>query len=121
MTSAKKKILVAGAACILAVASLCLVAVGAAKPPAKPPAKGRPAAARQKRPKRVEVALKIGQMAPDFELYTLGNAITMLRRTAAKPSAKATSQPAAQPAEGKVRLSSFRGKRPVYLIFASYR
>ena len=116
MTSAKKNILIAGAGCVLAVASLCLVAVGAAKPPAK----GRPAAARQKRPKRVEVALKIGQMAPDFELYTLGNAITMLRKATAKPSAKATSQPAAKPAEGKVRLSSFRGKRPVYLIFASY-
>ena len=60
--------------------------------------------------------LKIGQMAPDFELYTLPNAIKMLRKTATK----ATSKPTTQPAEGKVRLSSFRGKRPVYLIFASY-
>jgi hypothetical protein len=67
----------------------------------------------------VDVTLKIGQMAPDFELYTLKRALAM-KNTTAKPATKATSQPATQPAEGKIRLSSFRGKRPVYLIFASY-
>jgi hypothetical protein len=64
-------------------------------------------------------------MAPDFELYTLEHALAMQSKPAVKASAKvkrgrATSQPATRPAEGKVRLSSFRGKRPVYLIFASY-
>ena len=117
MASANKKITVAGAGCILAVASLCLIAIGAPE--------GRPSA-QQNRPKRVDVALKVGQMAPDFELYTLEHALAMQKRTTDKPSAntrtkgRATSQSATQPAEGKVRLSSFRGKRPVYLIFASY-
>ena len=105
--------MVAGAACLVVVASLSLVAGGASK---------RSTNSRKKRPKRVDTMLKIGQMAPDFELYTLPNAIKMLRKAAAKPPAKAktTSKPTTQPAEGKVRLSSFRGKRPVYLIFASY-
>ena len=115
MASTNKKILLARAGCILAVASLCLVATGAAQ---------RRTKAGLKRPQRRDVALKIGQMAPDFELYTLEHALAMQKKTVAKPSAKAkspaTSQPATQPARGKVRLSSFRGKRPVYLIFASY-
>ena len=115
MASTKKRILVAGTGCILAVASLCLVAIGAAQ---------RRTRDRRKRPQRRDVPLKIGQMAPDFELYTLEHALAMQKKTVAKPSAKAkaraTSQPATQPAEGKVRLSSFRGKKPVYLIFASY-
>jgi len=117
MANTNKKSSVAWAGCILVVASLCLISVGAPE--------GRPSA-RKKRPKRINVALKIGQMAPDFELYTLDHALAMQRKTADTPSAhtggkvRATSQPATQPDEGKVRLSSFRGKRPVYLIFASY-
>ena len=70
------------------------------------------------------MALKVGQMAPDFELHTLEHALAMQTKAAGKPAkhakGRATSQPATQPAKGKVRLSSFRGKRPVYLIFASY-
>lgn len=115
MASADKKIRITVAGCALAIASLCMVAIGATQ---------RPAKASRKRPQRRDVALKIGQMAPDFELYTLEHALAMQKKTAAKTSAKvkspATSQPATQPAEGKVGLSSFRGKRPVYLIFASY-
>ena len=101
MTGVNKKILIAGASCILAVASLCLVAGCTTERPTE----GRPAAptARQKQPNRIETALKVGQMAPDFELYTLEHALA----TRSKPA-------------DKVRLSSFRGKRPVYLIFASY-
>jgi hypothetical protein len=113
MLKTNKKFLVAGAACLVAVASLCLIASAAPN---------RSAKGRKKQTRRVDTMLKIGQMAPDFELYTLPNAIKMLRKAAAKPpaKAKATSKPTTQPAEGKVRLSSFRGKRPVYLIFASY-
>ena len=122
MANTNKKIPAAGAGCILAVASLCLVAIGATERPTR----DRPAAptARRQRPQRINAALKVGQMAPDSELYTLEHALAMQSKAAGKPSAKvkgrATSQPATQPAEGKVRLSSFRGKRPVYLIFASY-
>ncbi|MDP6544155.1 MAG: hypothetical protein QGH60_09210 [Phycisphaerae bacterium] len=115
MASKNRTILISGAGCILAVASLCMVAISATQ---------RPTKARRKRPRRRDVALKIGQMAPDFELYTLKHALAMQKKTAAKPAvgvkSRATSQPTTQPAEGKVRLSSFRGKRPVYLIFASY-
>ena len=111
MASNNRKLSIAKAGCILTVAALCLVAIGADR---------RPAKARRKRPPRKDVALKIGQMAPDFELYTLEHALTMQKKTAAGAKPSATSQPATQPAEGKVRLSSFRGKRPVYLIFASY-
>jgi hypothetical protein len=113
MLITNKRILVAGAACLVAIASLSLVADGASK---------RSTNSRQKRPRRVDTMLKIGQMAPDFELYTLPGAITMLRKANAKPTAKAktTGKPTTQPAEAKVKLSSFRGKRPVYLIFASY-
>ncbi|MBT3198838.1 MAG: hypothetical protein HN350_02885 [Phycisphaerales bacterium] len=106
MITKRAKLLSAGVVCMLAIASICIVAPGAAKK----------APARKKRPKRVDVALKIGQLAPDFELYTLEHAVAMK----AKPTAKPTSQPATQPAKGKIKLSSFRGKQPVYLIFASY-
>ena len=122
MVSVDKNILIAKAGCVLAVASLCLIAGCAAEPPktARPEAPTarrnapttRPAApvartaaptTRRKRSRRRDVALKIGQTAPDFELYTLDHALGKQRK-----------------ASGKVRLSSFRGKRPVYLIFASY-
>jgi hypothetical protein len=110
MVNANRKIPIAVAGCVLLIASISLITLAATK---------RPAKARAKRPKRVNVALKVGQTAPDFELYTLKHAIAMHSsgKTTSKP---ATSQPATQPAEGKIRLSSFRGKRPVYLIFASY-
>lgn len=99
----------------LAIASLCLVAGCAteqpgtdspAEPTARAKAQSEPAKApsiRRKRTRRRDVALKIGQMAPDFELYTLDHALRIKSNLAPK-----------------VRLSSFRGKRPVYLIFASY-
>ncbi len=106
MAAADTKTIIARAGCILAIASLCLAAVGETKRPTSD----------KKRPRRVDVALKIGQTAPDFELYTLGHALAMKD----KPAPKTTGCPATQPADGKVRLSSFRGKQPVYLIFASY-
>ena len=101
MTTGNKKITAARAGCILAVALPYLVAGCATERPKT----GRPAepTASRKRPRRRDVALKVGQMAPDFELYTLEHALGMQSKAAAK-----------------VRLSSFRGKRPVYLIFASY-
>jgi len=68
--------------------------------------------------------LKIGQMAPDFDLYTLKYARSHGDAIAAKAKGRPTSRPASQPAgkvaPGKIRLSSFRGKRPTYVIFASY-
>ena len=68
MTGANKNISVAGAGCILVIASLCLITIGA-------PQRGDKD--RRKRPQRRDVALKIGQMAPDFELYTLEHALAM--------------------------------------------
>ena len=112
MTSVNKKIPAAGACCVLAVASLYLVAgCGTERPTTDRPAAltTRPVSpttaptARRKRPKRGDVALKVGQMAPDFELYTLEHTLAKQSKTSEK-----------------VRLSSFRRKRPVYLIFASY-
>jgi len=122
MASVDKKIRITVAGCALAVASLCMVAGCATEPPktARPEAPTarlaapttRPAApvartaaptTRRKRSRRRDVALKVGQMAPDFELYTLDHALGKESK-----------------ASGKVKLSSFRGKRPVYLIFASY-
>ena len=106
MIKTNKSRLVALSACVVAAASLCLVAGAADKRPTR----------RKKRSRRPDVSLKIGQMAPDFELYMLEQALAMKDKSAPKP----TSRPTTQPADGKVRLSSFRGKRPVYLIFASY-
>jgi hypothetical protein len=105
MANTNMKTLIARCICLLAIASLCLVAAGATRP-----------AKRKKRSRPKDVMLKIGQDAPDFELYTLERVLAMK----GKPAPKATTQPATQPAGGKVRLSSFRGKKPVYLIFASY-
>ncbi len=106
MANTNTKTLIARSIFILAIASLCLAAIGA---PAKP-------TRRKKRSRPRDVMLKIGQEAPDFELYTLQQVLAMK----GKPAAKATTRPATRPADGKVRLSSFRGKKPVYLIFASY-
>ncbi|NOZ24137.1 MAG: redoxin domain-containing protein [Planctomycetes bacterium] len=53
------------------------------------------AQARRKGDFRRDVTLKVGDPAPDFNLKRLHD-------------------------KGKVRLSSFRGKRPVVLIFGSY-
>jgi hypothetical protein len=117
MTGMNKRMLLAAAGCILAVASLCIVAAGAGERPTRK----RPAAKSRKRPSRRDVALKIGQMAPDFELYTLKHALKMQGK--GEPKAKTKTKiktPTTQPADGKIRLSSFRGKKPVYLIFASY-
>ena len=108
MASTNTKTLIARTVGLLAIASLCLAAVGATARSDK----------RAKRPRRTrpkDVVLKIGQDAPDFELYTLAQA---LKLDDAAP--KATTRPTTQPAGAKVRLSSFRGKKPVYLIFASY-
>ena len=98
MANTNTKTLIARSIFILAIASLCLAAIGA---PAKP-------TRRKKRSRPRDVMLKIGQEAPDFVAMK------------GKPAAKATTRPATRPADGKVRLSSFRGKKPVYLIFASY-
>jgi len=68
--------------------------------------------------------LKVGQMAPDFELYTLDYALANADAIAAKSSRRPASRPSGPPAgkvaPGKIRLSSFRRKRPAYVIFASY-
>ena len=86
----------------------------------RPPGRGDP----RRNPRSRAPALKVGQTAPDFELPTLAHAISITKLPASRPALRATSrptsQPATQPAAGKVRLSSFRGKKPVFLIFASY-
>ncbi len=60
------------------------------------------------------VAPKVGEVAPDFELVVL---------PAEKKSEAGTEQPVTPKAEPKVefvKLSSFKNKRPVALIFGSY-
>ena len=56
--------------------------------------------------------LRVGQVAPDFELELLADSKPATAKAAAKR------KPAAE--NGKVRLSSFRDKKPVVLFFGSY-
>ncbi|MHC5057800.1 MAG: hypothetical protein ACYTKD_24275 [Planctomycetota bacterium] len=85
------------------------------------PAEGR--GRRSGRPQGKE--LKVGDMAPDFELVLLpedapdGDS----KKDAAAPRKKSGSAGARKDAPAKpekVRLSSFRGKDPVVLILSSY-
>lgn len=55
-----------------------------------------------------EIALKVGGTAPDFELPGL----TIEKDKDDKAVGKIS--------EKKVKLSSFRGKKPVFLVFSSY-
>ncbi len=63
---------------------------------------------RRQAPGRNAPAIKLGQMAPDFELPPL----TFEDGKDAKKVARIGIK--------KIRLSSFRGKKPVFLIFSSY-
>ena len=74
---------------------------------------------------------KVGQLAPDFELELLPEPQKLLPGEPASSAGRATpagpiskggkAEPDAKPKEPvRVRLSSFRGKRPVALIFGSY-
>ena len=62
---------------------------------------------RQGRPAE-ETALKVGGTAPDFELPRL----TIEKGKDGKAVGKIS--------EKEVKLSSFRGKKPVFLVFSSY-
>lgn len=63
--------------------------------------------------------LRVGQAAPDFELERL---LDSKPKTAKSAARRAQPLPGAETPKGpaKVRLSSFRGKRPVVLFFGSY-
>jgi hypothetical protein len=65
-------------------------------------------ASREPRNRPARVELPVGTMAPDFELSRL----TIEMDDDGKPVGKVSDE--------KVMLSSFRGKRPVVLIFSSY-
>ena len=111
---------VAGLLTISVAMTLAAVAiVGAAEQQPTSPqrrARGRPGRARN-RPNRNP--LKVGQMAPDFELVLVG---ASLAKTTTQPASRPASRPTTAPAvvPVKVKLSSFRGKLPVVLIFSSY-
>jgi len=64
--------------------------------PARRPSRGRPANPRRNAQRPAEVVPQIGEVAPDFEL------------------------PYVEDMEKTIKLSSFRGKKPVALIFGSY-
>ena len=53
-------------------------------------------------------SIKVGELAPDFELPKL----IITRDAAGKPIGKIS--------EEKIKLSSFRGKKPVCMIMSSY-
>jgi hypothetical protein len=61
-----------------------------------------------KRKRSGEPAVRVGQVAPDFELPRL----SLVKGKDGKRIGKISSE--------KVKLSSFRGKKPVCLIFSSY-
>jgi hypothetical protein len=63
----------------------------------------------QRRPS--QNTLTVGQMAPDFDLPKLESVAPNSERGNAKRSEKGAD---------RIKLSSFRGKKPVVLIFSSY-
>ncbi len=109
---------VAGVLVLLVIAAFCTAAERRGKP----------------RPRR-KLGPKVGQMAPDFELIRLDAFVAEARKKAEKekeekrvrkdsqPDSAARGNEKAKKEEAKlsrIKLSSFRGKRPVVLIFASY-
>jgi hypothetical protein len=56
--------------------------------------------------------LSVGQVAPDFELPKLESVVPSGEGSNTKHSKKGTGD--------KIKLSSFRGKKPVFVIFSSY-
>ena len=113
-----------GIGLVLAVALISLAAPAAPRREVRSRPSDRGARRRPKRRRRRDVRLKIGQVAPDFELYklnyALANADAIAAKRARRPARRPSTQPAGKVAPGKIRLSSFRGKRPAYVIFASY-
>lgn len=77
---------------------------------------GRAGERRRRRPRRVDNSPKVGALAPDFELDRLEDVLDKKKdkKDAEKTAGKAPPKPQ------KVKLSSFRGKQPVVLIFGSY-
>lgn len=68
-----------------------------------------PAQGRRGRRRRDNPNMKVGKVAPDFELPRLDLFLKAIE----------TKQPMPKTVE-KVKLSSFKGKRPVLLMFGSY-
>jgi hypothetical protein len=81
----------------------------AAKPKAPATSGKKPTAPRSKHPRYAKPEPKQGAAAPDFELARLESYLKSIESKAAK-----------KPAVEKVKLSSFRGKKPVCLLFSSY-
>jgi len=80
-------------------------------PSVKPsaPSGRKPATPRSKFPRYAKPEPKQGALAPDFELARLESYLKNIESKAKK-----------KPAVEKVKLSSFRGKKPVCLLFSSY-
>ncbi len=82
-----------------------------------------PRGRRSGRPKRADPSPQVGAMAPDFELILLSAFETRSDASDAKKEEKRADDTATAEQTGKprtVRLSSFRGNRPVVLVFTSY-
>ena len=106
MTGVWEIVLVAAAvACVLS----CLREGGYAASDDQRPAPGRDLALDQSVPGE----LREGEIAPDFELVPL-------EPGPAEDEAASKPRTPGPPGPGTVRLSSFRGERPVVLIFTSY-
>jgi hypothetical protein len=63
-------------------------------------------------------ALKVGQDAPDFELAYLKDAVKI--EAAEKAAAEKGEKVDWSKLPKRIKLSDFRGRKPVYLIFSSY-
>jgi len=68
--------------------------------------------------RKPDVRLKVGTVAPDFAIYRLDDAIKMDKAVLDAP-ADAPKKSGVKTPE-KIKLSGFRGKKPVFLIFSSY-
>jgi len=91
---------------LLAGAWVAAALTAAQDAPSTRPAAG---AGRSPYPQYATAELKPGDLAPDFDLPRLESY-----------RASMDSQAASKPEVEKVKLSAFRGKKPVCLIFASY-
>ena len=70
--------------------------------------------------RRTEGTLKVGDKAPDFELVQLDRSGKKKGVKSKKDGDSGSKSKGDSKKEKKVKLSSFRGKKPVVLFFGSY-
>ncbi len=82
---------------------------------------GRRPRNRSSRSRRSPDTLKVGQVAPDFDLPVLGKYDPKKGQTStSSKSQTSTSSKRKSRSQSTVKLSSFRGRKPVVLVFGSY-